>query len=235
MVASFYSSNIDFSLQRNSYVHLESGIGYERIFEEEFGRKRLPSRPNAGAFFGSPERSTKNGYFGGFARSSPGKRFNIDGFFFANYNNFDFDFGAGRFPRVSPAALADPNAPLDPGPGLQLDYGAEAEFKPTDPLRVSLDWNHTQLKRNDTGLTAFNSNILSFRSTYQFTRYTFLRTRWDYDTLSRNATGQFILGWNPNPGTAFYVGYNDDFQQPPFLRNQRKFFIRASYLFRRSF
>jgi hypothetical protein len=73
-----------------------------------------------------------------------------------------------------------------------------------------------------------------------------VRARWDYDTLRSHAAGQFLFGWNPNPGTAFYVGYNDDFNyngfspftghfEPGFERNSRTFFIRASYLFRKSF
>jgi hypothetical protein len=84
------------------------------------------------------------------------------------------------------------------------------------------------------------------RSTYQFTRFTFLRTRIDYNTLSSKVGGQVVAGWNPNPGTAIYVGYNDDFNyngfnpytgqlEPRFERNARRFFIRASYLFRKSF
>jgi hypothetical protein len=54
------------------------------------------------------------------------------------------------------------------------------------------------------------------------------------------------LGYTPNPGTAFYAGYNDDAQistfspfgrqlEPGFRRNGRTFFIKMSYLFRRSF
>ena len=58
--------------------------------------------------------------------------------------------------------------------------------------------------------------------------------------------GRFLLGWTPNPGTAFYVGYNDDLTrngfgpfsgqlEPGFRRNGRTFFVKMSYLFRRSF
>jgi hypothetical protein len=58
--------------------------------------------------------------------------------------------------------------------------------------------------------------------------------------------GQFLFGWTPNPGTSFFVGYNDDLQrngfnpftrqlEPGLRRNGRTFFIKASYLFRRSF
>jgi hypothetical protein len=49
-----------------------------------------------------------------------------------------------------------------------------------------------------------------------------------------------------NPGTALYVGYNDDLNrrgfnpfsgqlEPGFRRNGRTFFIKMSYLFRMSF
>ncbi|HEX6187563.1 MAG TPA: hypothetical protein VFZ40_05760, partial [Pyrinomonadaceae bacterium] len=58
--------------------------------------------------------------------------------------------------------------------------------------------------------------------------------------------GQFLLGWTPNPGTAFYAGYNDDLNrngfnrftgdlEPGFRRNGRTFFIKMSYLIRKSF
>ncbi len=70
--------------------------------------------------------------------------------------------------------------------------------------------------------------------------------RIDYNSLSSKASGQMLLGWNPSPGTAFYVGCNDNFNysgfnpytgqlEPGFERNNRTFFIRASYLFWKSF
>jgi hypothetical protein len=99
--------------------------------------------------------------------------------------------------------------------------------------------------RTDTRLLAFDDNILSWRTTYQFTRFTFLRARLDYDSLASSMRGQYLFGWTPNPGTSFYVGYNDDlsyngfdqFTGNPlsgFRRNSRTFFIKTSYLIRRS-
>ena len=81
---------------------------------------------------------------------------------------------------------------------------------------------------------------------FDFTRFLFARGRVDYDSLASNVKGQFLLGWTPNPGTAFYVGYNDDLNrngfspftgrlEPGFRRNGRTFFIKMSYLIRRSF
>ena len=89
-------------------------------------------------------------------------------------------------------------------------------------------------------------NIASLKTTYQFTRFAFARGRIDYDSITSNYRGQFLFGWTPNPGTALYVGYNDDLNrhfnnpfsgqlEPGFRRNGRTFFIKASYLIRRSF
>jgi hypothetical protein len=65
----------------------------------------------------------------------------------------------------------------------------------------------------------------------------------DYDTLQANIRGQFLLGWTPNPGTSFYVGYNNDLNrngfnsfsgqfEPGLIRNGQTFFIKMSYFIR---
>jgi hypothetical protein len=147
---------------------------------------------------------------------------------------------------VSPIGLLNPDAPLDPGPGRSIRIESNFEYRPTDVLNFRLEYNKSRLVRNDTGLVAFDSNIFVLRSTYQFTRFTFLRARVDYDTLASNIRGQFLMGWTPNPGTAFYLGYNDDMNrngfnpftgqiEPGFRRNGRVFFVKMAYLFRRSF
>ncbi len=117
---------------------------------------------------------------------------------------------------------------------------------PTAAFQISLNYNKQRLVRDDTKRTAFDENIFSLRSTYQFTRSTFLRTRIDYSTLSTRLRPQLVLGWTPSPGTAVYAGYNDDLNrngynpftgafEPGFRGNGRTFFIKASYLFRKSF
>ena len=267
-----WGQNLSFTLQNNTYLSFNGGIGYERLFEEEFGLRRMPTRPTSGAFFGDSERSTINGWFSGSFNKQISKKLDIGVFAGTIFNAYDFDFGGGdRFPRVSSAYTGylsspeyleylrrlreNPNDPtnqqprepgLDPGTGQQYDLGFEIEWKPINPLRVSLEYNKSRLVRNDTGGEAFDSNIVTLRSTYQFTRFIFARTRLDYDSISSNVNGQLLFGWNPSPGTAFYAGYNDDFNyngfnpftgngEPRFARNSRTFFIRASYLFRKSF
>jgi hypothetical protein len=250
-------ANVNGQLQGNVNFYGEVGVGYERLFEEEFGPKRTLTR--SGAFFGASERSAYQPYVSFNLYKKFNKKLEVFGFVGSIWNAFDFDFGAGgSFDRVSPAYLAwltrflqNPNTAgdfpgLDPGTGWQFDANLGFEYKPINPLRFSLDYTKSRLERNDSGKVAYDTNIFSIRSTYQFSRFTFLRLRADYDTLSRNTSGQFLFGWNPNPGTAFYVGYNDNFNyngfspftgqlEPRFERNSRTFFIRASYLFRKSF
>ena len=203
----------------------------------------------ASDFFGAdPERSAFNRDVYVFAGTTPSKKYSVSIFSLYRWGQLDFDFGTGnpRFPRASPAALLfGQGAPLDPGPGRLWRSEVDLAYQPTNALRLSLNYNKEMLKRDDTGLDAFDDNIYSLRGTYQFTRFWFARARVDYTTLGANARGQFLLGWTPNPGTSFYVGYNDDMNrngvnpfsgrlEPGFRRNGRTFFIKASYLFRRS-
>ncbi|HEX7313939.1 MAG TPA: DUF5916 domain-containing protein [Pyrinomonadaceae bacterium] len=230
-------------------------------------RERVPLCTFAG---GDPERSAYNRDLYFYVESRPSKKYSFFVFSLYRWGQLDFDFGTGnpRFPRVSPLALEVRDAqrrgecekvndddvlplicrgaPLDPGPGNQLTVESNFTYQPTDALRLSLNYNKARLVRQDTGLVAFDDDIYSLRGTYQFTRFIFARGRVDYTSLGRNARGQFLLGWTPNPGTSFYVGYNDDMNrhglnpfsrelEPGFRRNGRLFFIKMSYLIRKSF
>ena len=239
----FVQSN--FNLTRQTFFNIGYEEFYERIFEEEFGARRSSSQ--AGAFAGDdPERSLRGRALRAFAGTNRSKNYSAFVFVGQRWNIFDFDFGAGpRFPRVSPAALADPDSPLDPGAANAFEVGASGEYKPTAALRVSLDYNRSRFRREDTARTVFIANLYSLRATYQFTRFTSVRARLDYDTLSSSFRGQYLFAWTPNPGTSLYVGYNDDLNvngfnpftshyEPGFRRNGRTFFIKTSYLFRRS-
>jgi hypothetical protein len=235
------------ALQRQTYIGIDLQYGHERVYEHEFGPNRTFVRP--GAFFGpNSERGADFRAVQAFIESTPNKQFYINLFMDYTSGIMEYDFGAGpKFPRVSRAALDfGQSAPLDPGPGKQLTIQATVRYQPTAALQTQLDYTKRRLVRNDTGLVAFDENLFSSRSTYQFTRNTFARLRLDYSTLNTHLRPQFVLGWTPNPGTALYVGYNDDFNyngfnpytgrfEPGLHGNGRSFFIKASYLFRKSF
>ena len=263
-------SQIQFSFRRQTYLGVGYDQGYERVFEREFGPTRKAAASNCAltntcTFWGADdERSAYNKGLYMFAGSTPMKKVDFNMFINGRAGSLDFDFGAGpRFPRVSIPAVAARNAqaaglcnglvpppvctaPQDPGPGAFLHFDATINYRPSTPLNLSLSFTKERLRRYDTGLLAFDENIVSLRSTYQFTRFIFARGRIDFDSLASNIKGQFLFGWTPNPGTAMYIGYNDDLSrngfnpfsgqlEPGFRRNGRTFFIKMSYLFRKSF
>jgi hypothetical protein len=219
-------------------------------FENDPDLGSRATQVNPCTFFGEdPERSAYNRDVYFYVETRPSKKYSFFVFSLYRWGQMDFDFGTRnpRFPRVSPPALEfGKDAPLDPGPGNQWTVESNFTFQPTDALRMSLNYNKARLVRRDTGLVAFDDDIYSLRGTYQFTRFIFARGRVDYTSLGRSARGQFLLGWTPNPGTSFYVGYNDDMNrnglnpfsrefEPGLRRNGRLFFIKMSYLIRRSF
>jgi len=249
------------ALQRQTFVGGAFILGYERVFEHEFGAKRTATRRN-GAFFGDDsERSAHSREIYGFIETAPNKK--MFAFFLLSLTKgqLDYDLGNGRgFPRVSPGFLAYqeqcesnplicntlPAPGFDPGAGDQLYIESSFRYQPTSAWQAQLNYNKVRLVRDDTGRTAFDDNIFSVRSTYQFTRDIFTRLRLDYSTLSGRLRPQLVFGWTPSPGTALYAGYNDDLNyngynpfngqlEPGFRGNGRTFFIKASYLFRKSF
>jgi hypothetical protein len=257
-----HETQTELTFPKQTYAGLGVSFNYERIFEEEFGATRqVPAircfsaqelQQNPGLHCGfagdDSERQTMRNNIYAYGGTNPSKTYSLYFFTIHNWGAFDFDFGGGsRFPRVSPGALVNPDsAALDPGKGNQFRFEGGITYQPTNALRLSLDYVKDRLVRKDTGLVAYDDNIYTLRGTYQFTRFTFARARIDYDSLASSVRGQFLLGWAPNPGTSFYVGYNDDLNyngfgpftgrlEPGFRRNGRTFFIKMSYLFRRSF
>lgn len=215
-----------------------------QFFGADFGTATGP-----GALFGlDTERSVNFTAFNGFIDTTPNKKISAFASFDYKMGQLDFDTGNTRsFPRVSPAALQfGQNAPFDPGAGNQLTVQTSFRYQPTTAFQTRLDYTKRRLVRNDNGLVAFDDNVFSSRSIYQFNHDIFARLRLDYSTLNRRIRPQFVVGWTPSPGTALYAGYNDDISyrgfnpytgtlKSGFRGNGRSFFIKASYLFRKSF
>ncbi len=246
---------IELALPRSSWFGVWWEPGYERLFDNEFGstREARPCNPFAVAnkctFFGADnERSSNKQHLSVYGGSNYSKKVQFNAQTIFRFGHFDLDFGNGRkYPRVSPAALLlGQNAPLDPGRGNLFQFSGGITYQPTNELRTSFSLTKQRLVRNDTGLVAFDINILNARATYQFSKATFARLIFDYNTLNSRVRTQALVGYTPSPGTSFYVGYNDDMNYnspnpftadlvPGFRRNSRTFFIKASYLIRRSF
>lgn len=138
------------------------------------------------------------------------------------------------------------------------------------PLRqITMD-NTYLLDRNHavTGhALVYENQVVRTKINYQFTRAFSARVIVEYDSLLANPAQtslvrtkqvgtQALLTWLPHPGTAIYIGYNNDVQNldralcnresngacnpndagpprsPNYLNDGRQFFVKASYLFR---
>jgi hypothetical protein len=239
---SYQSWRTTWIFKHQTYVKTDVYADYARLFEEEFGARRSAQHP--GAFSGGPERSTIWEGFTVEAGTAPRKAISASASIDHSWNAFDYDLGARRrFPRVSPAALANPTGPLDPGPGFTEDLAASFTWLPADAFRLGLTYTRSFLRRNDTHRVAFDQHIYSLQSTYHFTHFTFARVRADYDTVQARIRTQVLGAWEPAPGTSLYAGYDDDLNrngfnlfsgvyEPGLRRNSRTFFIKLSYLFR---
>lgn len=221
----------ELAFPKETKVQVRGYVDYLRVFPEELG----------GPFIGRQERRTV--YHGATltVESTPLRSLSMVLLANQEWNNFDYDFGAPpRFPRVSPAALTDPSAPLDPGPGRALYLEGTLRWKPTEALRGTFGYTKSDLVRNDTGLEAFDQSLFSFTISRQFGRFGFCRLRTDYDTLQSQVRGQVVAGFSPSPGTAVYFGYDDDLRRNAIdpltgrvdrglVREGRTLFLKLSY------
>ena len=245
MKYAYVNPSVALNFKRQTHLNLTVYKDYLKLLEEEFGARRTATQ--AGAFFGAPQRSTAYPGFTLEFGTTPSKKYSAAVSINRTWNVFDYDFGAGhRFPRVSPAALLNPNALLDPGLGKRFDITTNFDWQPTDNLKFSFNYTKSKLLRKDTNRLAYNQNLPSLRATYQFSRSTFARVRMDYDSLQSRIQEQFLVGWTPHPGTAFYAGYDNNLNyngfnpftgqyEPRLRQNGQTFFVKLSWLFRHSF
>jgi hypothetical protein len=223
---------IELTFPRQTKLVVRAFADYVRLFEEEFGA----------VFFGAPQRRTVYTGYSVQLDSTPSRAWSGTLAASHSFDTFDFDFGAGpRYPRVSPAALADPAAPLDPGPATSSYYHARVEWKPAEAFRASLGYTKSRLVRNDTGRAAFDQDLYTLQATRQLGRFGFCRVRADLDSLRSRVHGQVLAGWTPSPGTAVYLGYDDELRhnghhprtgapEPGLVRSGRTLFVKLSYL-----
>ena len=188
--------------------------GYERLFDHEFGatREARPCNPfavqNKCTFYGEDtERSSRKMNISGYVGSNYSKKVQFNAQVTYRMGTFDLDFGNGRkYLRISPAALLlGQAAPLDPGPGNMLQINGGITYQPTNELKTQFNLTKQRLVRIDTGLTAFDVNILTFRGSYQFTKATFVRAIVDYNTWTNGRAlnsrrldtkpGHIVLCW----------------------------------------
>ncbi len=204
----YFYPRVELSFRRQTYLNLAVYYDYRRVFEEDYGPRRSAER--AGAFAGDSERSTY--YHGGTVTlgTSAGKTWSAELAVDLTWNTLDYDLGAGpKYPRVSPAALADPAAPLDPGSGDSRTATLSLSWQPSERWLATLSLSRDRLVRDDTGRTAYASTLASLRLQRHFSRATLVRLRLDHDSIASRTSGQLLFAFQPSLGTSIYLGYDD--------------------------
>jgi hypothetical protein len=198
--------------------------------------------------------------FGGItARSAPSPKF-----------NFNLTALRGGNVNYNPVACPTPCA-IKPNnlPSLMNQENAQVLFTLQPLRRLTVD-NTYLLDRDHSvsdGALVYESQTFRTKINYQFTQAFSARAIVEYDSTLANSAEtsllrtkevgtEALLTWLPHPGTAIYLGYNDDLQNldrslcnrlpndscdpsnttaprsTQFLNDGRQIFFKASYLFR---
>ncbi len=176
---------------------------------------------------------------------------------FADYSvgsNPNFFPGPAQLPFLAHSSAADAGFTFRPSPRLRFDQ--------TYILARLVTRSGSTPAGFSGGQSIFSNHILRSKLNYQFNRELSVRAIVDYNAVlsnpqlvqldrSKRLTGDLLVTYLLNPGTALYVGYTDRYENlvldpgsppllSPFLRRSaspttstgRQFFIKLSYLFR---
>jgi len=257
------NQNIAFDHQGNRVFHYSSydfffTLPRNTVIAPIGGQNSDTLGPQNGTLLTKNRNFTEN--FGGFmARSSPIPQFNFNISFFhggnVNYNPVT----CAATPSIAPNCL----------PSLMNQENAQVLFT-LQPFR-QLTVDNTYLLDRDhsvsNGALVYESQTFRTKVNFQFTQAFSFRAIVEYDSTLANPAETSLLRtkevgtealftWLPHPGTAIYVGYNNDLQNldrslcnrlpgggcdpnntvapraPQFMNDGRQIFIKASYLFR---
>lgn len=161
----------------------------------------------------------------------------------------------------------DPVDELEPFLGNFIESEVGFTLRPWPNLRLGQTYIYERLNtRADTALVGvapgsrvFSTHVLRTKLNYQFTRALSLRLILDYETVSadealideddneKELTGDILLTYLVNPGTAIYLGYTDQYENFVLEREPerrvrrvnglrtsdgRQVFLKVTYLFR---
>ena len=153
---------------------------------------------------------------------------------------------------------------LEPFVGHTENYSFGFALRPTTRMRVEAYYNLNRFRapegfqeRTAGQLPVFSNHLNRTKVSFQFTRALSVRAIADYYFLAPNKelfnsdrykqlTGDVLLTYLVNPGTALHIGYNNRFENlavdanapglqrsgPPTYMTGRQVFVKLSYLFR---
>lgn len=249
------NNNLAFDHKGNRVYHYTSGdpfVAFPRkiIIAPLVGENSDTLTPAQYPLLKAPRNLTEN--YGGFVlKGAPLSQLNFN-LVFTHGGNPNYNPPAGAIPFLLHQEFLQALVSVNPLRSLTLDN------------TYLLDRNHSAVD----GASVFENQTLRTKINYQFTRALSARVIVEYDSLlvnpaqtslerTKHVSTEALLTWLPHPGTAIYLGYNNDLQNldrslcnrlingscdpnnnnvaprsTQYLNFGRQFFLKASYLLR---
>ena len=105
--------------------------------------------------------------------------------------------------------------PANPYLGRHHGLFSNINLRPIPRLRSEIRINTSRFTdtRNDADALVFDVKIFRALTTYQFTDRFLFRNITEYNSFDKTVGLNFLLTYRVNSGTAFYIGYDDRYQQ----------------------
>ena len=123
----------------------------------------------------------------------------------------------------------------EPYLGYKYSYGLDLTLKPITNLRLLYEYRNDTFYKTKGGELEYRVNVLTQRIGFQITRHLSLRLITDYNDYDKEIFNSILLSYQLNPGTVFYVGFDDSQLQDErgiYRIEGRYFFVKFSYWWR---
>jgi hypothetical protein len=133
---------------------------------------------------------------------------------------------------------------INPFSGNSKDIQIQLTFQPTSKFSQAISYERVNFDRASNGEHIYTIDLINTKITYQFNKHLSARAIERYDSSQKRVLMDYLISYEPVPGTVAYAGYGALFEKQDwngqefipgrgqYLNIQRSFFLKLSYLFR---
>ena len=117
--------------------------------------------------------------------------------------------------------------------GDRRNTSMDAWFNVSDQFFIGANIRQSELKSKITGEDFFSGYIGSLKSTYQFSKYSFLKLTYEYNNFNEDSYLQALFQWQPDSATIFYLGgtFNREDIDGTWENESSHIYMKFQYLF----
>ncbi len=133
---------------------------------------------------------------------------------------------------------------VNPFSGNSKDFKLEVTFQPTSKFNQTIAYERVLFNRVSNGEHVYTIDLINSKTTYQFNKHFSVRAIERYDSSRKRLLMDYLMSYEPVPGTVAYAGYGALFDKQEwsgqdfvpgrgdYLNTQRSLFFKLSYLYR---